>query len=157
VRNRKDIENILKTFKTLTSKKDKLRDQLLYCKHFFKFRCSNNTLSRFKLNLTLVLKLDKAKPISIGTWVAVSFEDDWYPGEVLEIKSQIIVVKFMVRQKKGGVTFKWPTKDGIRDVDLKFAIFSNFDILPSPGLRHWLIQETDDIIYSHKKFVEKYF
>ena len=116
-----------------------------------------NTLSQFKLNLTLVLKLDKAKPISIGTWVAVSFEDDWYPGEVLEIKSQIIVVKFMVRHKKGGVTFKWPTKDDIRDVDLKFAIFSNFDILPSPGLRHWLIPETDDIIYSHTKFAEKYF
>ena len=92
------------------------------------------------------MKLDKAKSIFIGTL-----------GEVLKIKSQIIVVKFMVRQKKGVVTFKWPTKDDIRDVDMKFVIFSNFDILPSPGLRHWLIPETDYIIHSHQKFAEKYF
>ena len=116
------------------------------------------TLSQFKSTLSSVLKLDETKTISVGTWVAVSFENDWYPGEVIELKNKVIVVRFMERQKKGGVTFQWPRdKDDIQDVDLKFVIFSHFDIIPSPGLRHWLIAESDDIISCHEQFAREYF
>ncbi|CAC5395939.1 unnamed protein product [Mytilus coruscus] len=164
VRNRDDIESISRTAKTIKLKKEKLRDQLLYCKQILKMEIPKtafaykNTLAQLKDNLVSFLQLDKEKEITVGTWVAISFEDDWYPGEVLQLKPEnILNINFMARQRKKGITFKWPSKEDIKDIDMKFVIYSHFDILPSPGLRHWIISDIDDINHHHNQFVEKYF
>jgi len=31
--------------------------------------------------LSSILNLDKPKVLEKGTWVAVSYEDNWYPGD----------------------------------------------------------------------------
>ncbi|CAC5407693.1 unnamed protein product [Mytilus coruscus] len=100
---------------------------------------------------------NKEQDITVGTWVAISFEDDWYLGEVLQLKPDNILNNLMVRQRKRRITFKWPSKEDIKDIDVKCVIYLHFDNLPSPGLRHWIIPDIDDINHHHNQFVEKYF
>ena len=57
-------------------------------------------------------------------------------------------VKFFSRKDARGNTFIWPTKDDLQTIDEKFIIFNDFEILPSPGLTHWIIPEMDEI-YDH--------
>jgi hypothetical protein len=59
-------------------------------------------------------------------------------------------VKFLSRKDARGNTFIWPTKDDLQTIDEKFIIFYDFEILPSPGLTHWIIPEMDDL---HQQFV----
>lgn len=50
----------------------------------------------------------------------MGFENRWYPGLVLEIKSKDSArMKFL---EPVGKRFKWPTKDDIVDVDIKAII-----------------------------------
>ncbi|VDI67536.1 Hypothetical predicted protein [Mytilus galloprovincialis] len=94
VKRSRDIEHLLQISKNLKEKKLKLRDQLLYTKHFMNkeidkksFYISSNTVFNFKQTLINVLELDKEKEVAIGTWVAVAYQNGWFPGEeALELK-----------------------------------------------------------------------
>lgn len=55
-----------------------------------------------------------------GLYYAVGFENRWYPGLVLEIKSKDSAR--MTFLEPVGKRFKWPTKDDIVDVDIKAII-----------------------------------
>ena len=103
-----------------------------------------------------LLKLDQPKKLEKGIWVAVSYEN---PGEIIDVEygSKICKVKFMCRKNRHGHSFCWPLKDDIHEVDTKFVISSHFEILPSPGLRHWIVPDMDDIDDLHNNFVQKYF
>jgi len=80
----------------------------------------NKTVTQLKENLVNFLKLDDIKIVEMGTWVAVSYEDAWYPGEVISIKkNNIYEVKCMTRKKKCAVTFVWPAVDDIQQVGKK--------------------------------------
>ncbi|CAL1273923.1 unnamed protein product [Larinioides sclopetarius] len=47
--------------------------------------------------------------IGVNNWVAVRFEDEWFPGEVIEIIGEDIKVNFMIRARQQSVNhFKWP-------------------------------------------------
>ncbi|CAC5378127.1 unnamed protein product [Mytilus coruscus] len=165
VRSRKDVDRLLQLSKTIRLKKEKLRNQLLYCKHFMNLDVDKkdimwkNTVNQMKDVLTLTLKIDKQKVLEKGIWVAVSYEDNWYPGEIMDIHviDNAYTVKFLKRKSMRGNTFIWPNKDDIDSINEKFIIYSNFEIMPSPGLRHWLIPDMDEIEILHKQFVEKYF
>ena len=163
VRSRKDVDRLLQLSKTIRLKKEKLRNQLLYCKHFMNLDVDKkdimwkNTVNQMKDVLTLTLKIDKQKVLEKGIWVAVSYEDNWYPGEIMDIIDNAYTVKFLKRKSMRGNTFIWPNKDDIDSINEKFIIYSDFEIMPSPGLRHWLIPDMDEIEILHKQFVEKYF
>jgi hypothetical protein len=43
------------------------------------------------------------------------------------------------------ILFVGHLKSDIHEVDTKFVISSHFEILPSPGLRHWIVPDMDDI------------
>jgi hypothetical protein len=117
------------------------------------------TLNQWRSTLIKLLKLDQPKKLEKGIWVAVSYEDNWYPGEIIDVEygSKICKVKFMCRKNRHGHSFCWPLKDDIHEVDTKFVISSHFEILPSPGLRHWIVPDMDDINDLHNNFVQKYF
>jgi len=79
------------------------------------------------------------------------------PGEITIKIDNTYTVKFLSRKVARGNTFIWPTKDDLQTIDEKFIIFSDFEILPLPGLRHWIIPEMDEIDDLHQQFVKKYF
>ena len=86
------IDNLLKLSKSLKHKKEKLRDQLLYMKFFMNkdierkmLYISSNIMLKFKQSLIDILELCKEKCINVGTWVAVAYQNNWYPGEVKHI------------------------------------------------------------------------
>jgi len=82
VRSSKDIDSLIKSCKSIRSKKEKLRYQIQYCKHFMNLNIEKsdilwqNTVNQMKSVLSSILNLDKPKVLEKGTWVAVSYEDN---------------------------------------------------------------------------------
>jgi hypothetical protein len=62
-----------------------------------------------------------------GTWVAVAFEDRWYPGEVIRIDGLHTWVNFMVPLSCKSTHFHWPTKEDQQRLHLIL-----FCIIPPP-------------------------
>jgi hypothetical protein len=155
VRSSKDIDSLIKSCKSIRSKKEKLKYQIQYCKHFMNLNIAKsdilwqNTVNQIRS----ILNLDKPKVLEKCTWVAVSYEDNWYPGEITIKIDNTYTVKFFSRKDARGNTFIWPTKDDLQTIDEKFIIFYDFEILPSPGLTHWIIPEMDEIDDFHQQFV----
>lgn len=58
--------------------------------------------------------------ITVASWVAVLYNETWYPGEVLEIQNDQIQVKCM--EKAGKSQFKWPKEDDV-------MWYTNYDVL----------------------------
>jgi hypothetical protein len=49
-----------------------------------------------------ILNLDKPKVLEKCTWVAVSYEDNWYPGEITIKIDSTYTVKFLSRKDARG-------------------------------------------------------
>jgi len=89
----------------------------------------------------------------INEYVAVHYQDNWYPGCVLEIvDNHKSYVKFMTHCRTKGF-FQWPPRDDKQLVNLKFVIMKGFsaDCVGSSG-RQWSIANFVDI----KKLFELY-
>lgn len=89
-------------------------------------------------------------------FVAVAYEDAWYPGEILNISDINLNLKFLHPRRKGALSFTWPIKDDTKDVDNKFVFFRNLTVEPTPGLRSWLIHEYDDVQDSYLEFKDEF-
>ena len=119
VRSSKGIDNLIKSCKSIRSKKEKLRYQIQYCKHFMNLNIEKsdilwqNTVNQMRSVLSSILNLDKPKVLEKGTWVAVSYEDNWYPGQITIKIDNTYTVKFLSRKGARGNTFIWPTKDDL--------------------------------------------
>ena len=88
-------------------------------------------------------------------FVAVAYEDAWYPGEILNISDINLNLKFLHPRGKGALSFTWPIKDDTKDVDKKIVFFRNLTVEPTPGLRSWLIHEYDDVQDSYLEFKDE--
>jgi hypothetical protein len=106
----KDIDNLIKSCKSIRSKKEKLRNQIQYCKHFMNLNMEKsdilwqNTVNQMRSVLSSILNLDTPKVLEKGTWVAVSYEDNWYPGEITIKIDNTYTVKFLSRKGARGNT-----------------------------------------------------
>jgi len=47
---------------------------------------------------------------NVGDWIAVMYHDDWYPGEIIDIK-EMLQVKCV--QKVKGDKLSWPERDDV--------------------------------------------
>lgn len=89
-------------------------------------------------------------------FVAVAYEDAWYPGEILNISDINLNLKFLHPRRKGALSFTWPIKDDTKDVDKKIVFFRNLTVEPTTGLRSWLIHEHDDVQDSYLEFKDEF-
>lgn len=157
------LNSLLSHKESLVKKKAKIRDQLLYLKHFdnqhveSKSMSCSQSLKNLKKYLIEILQLEQIKTITIGTWVVVAYQDTWYPGEVKEVNDKQFSVNFMHPKKLNNNTFIWPQKSDVKDVEKHFIIFSHFDVIPTPGLRFYVIPEFEDIVDLYEKYRVKYF
>ena len=107
----------------------------------------------------------------VGEWVAVAYEDMWFPGEVLSIKSveaasednpwdhtYIITANFMHPTSEGGSSFKWPGKNDISDIDSKFIFYKNIDIIPNDHSgRTWKLADIESIRNAYVQYSQAFF
>ena len=119
--------------------------------------CIGQTLKQLKENLINILDLNNIPDLRCGMFVAVAYEDTWYPGEILSILDSNVKVSFLHPKKKGGLSFVWPNKQDVQMTDIKFVFFRNLTVEPTPGLRFWLIHEFDDVQDCYEKYRADFF
>ncbi|KAK6169716.1 hypothetical protein SNE40_020711 [Patella caerulea] len=163
VKSEKDLDSLLNTVKSLKNKKEKVRDQLLYAKYFLSKDiarnqlCMSRTLKELRQNLFEVLNLNIVPEFCTGMFVAVAYEDIWYPGEILNVLDETREITFLHPKRKGGMSYIWPQVKDIQRVDKKFIFFRDLSVEPTPGLRFWIVHEFDDIQDSFLEYCRQFF
>ena len=75
-----------------------------------------------------------------GCFVAVGYEDQYYVGEVEEVKSETsAVINFMEQCDRKKTIFKWPDHTDPVTVDAQFVIDANLNLTSTTG-RFWTIK-----------------
>ncbi|KAF6217098.1 hypothetical protein GE061_001451 [Apolygus lucorum] len=78
--------------------------------------------------------------IAEGTWVAVQYEQNWYPGIVEKVQGENLMVSFMARST-GNKSFFWPDIPDRQNVEKNGVLY----VLKSPpqpiSRRHMLVEE----------------
>ena len=73
-------------------------------------------------------------------YVAVAYQDNWYPGIVTASKQEVFVVKFSVPGKQSGI-YTWPLREDVQTVHAKFIICQGFVPDCMSGGRLWRVKE----------------
>ena len=75
-----------------------------------------------------------------GCFVAIGYEDQYYVGEVEEVKSETsAVINFMEQCDRKKTIFKWPDHADRVTVDAQFVIDANLNLTTTTG-RIWTIK-----------------
>jgi hypothetical protein len=90
-------------------------------------------------------------------YVAVAYNDAWYPGIVTAVKDTgNVVVKFLGNTKKPGV-YQWPRRDDMQDVNVKFILRKGFIPECLNSGRMWGIPNFKEIDTLYCSFRSKFF
>ena len=73
-------------------------------------------------------------------YVAVAYQDNWYPGIVTASKQEVFVVKFLVPGKPSGI-YTWPLREDVQTVHAKAIIGHGFVPDCMSGGRLWRVKE----------------
>lgn len=118
---------------------------------------SESNFSDFEDEAELLEKLSDVGELKDNCYVAVAYQDCWYPGIVKStISTDKAVVRFMVPTNKPGV-FRWPVRDDVQTVERRFILLTGFvpDCVGSGRL--WNIHQHTSIDNIYKKFAKMYF
>ncbi|CAL1278819.1 unnamed protein product, partial [Larinioides sclopetarius] len=84
----------------------------------------------------------KSGPIIVGTWVAVVYDGNWFPGLIEEINDDNFKINFMLRN---GSRFYWPNIPDVQEVP-KGGILCLIKSPPCPiSSRYFTIDNLSDI------------
>jgi hypothetical protein len=102
--------------------------------------------------------LSKNDIVKENEYIAVAYQDTWYPGIVSSVNSNrtMFVVKFMSPARKVG-HFCWPAREDIQTVEKDFILKIGFVPNCLNSGRMWQIEETDEINKLFVKFKKYYF
>jgi aubergine-like protein len=90
-----------------------------------------------------------------GVWVAVAYEEDFFIGSVVDIKSpDLASIQFLSNIKVN--KFKWPSVDELADVESKFIFAMDFDVTSANG-RVWEVPEFKYVKTLYKQYEQMYF
>lgn len=81
-------------------------------------------------------------------WVAVFFDDDFYIGQVLDIKDKdTAVVTYLERaRKKQGSLYRWPAIEDISETAAQYVFRWSLDVMPVANSgRLWHVDDIEDI------------
>ena len=106
----------------------------------------------------LTAKLPSNDALKAGRWVAVAFEDTWYPGLLTEIDiaSRRHTVDFAYPCKRAG-DFKWPDGKDLQAVEQKFILCADLDLICRGGGRIMTISQHKDVTALFQAFKQLYF
>ena len=183
-RSAEDVEEMLLDLNTKNKKINALKMQIRFYKRYqedlkqidktnFCFMENNSPASDDVLKERLLNILQSNPPTSIdngvehiddgyeydiGDFVAVAFEDRWYPGEVMAIDDSSFTVSFFEYcGNTAAQGFKYPRRPEVIDIETRFIIAGNLAIQPIRGGRAWEIDECGAINEDYNKYSDKYF
>ncbi|XP_045190091.2 uncharacterized protein LOC123547228 [Mercenaria mercenaria] len=115
-------------------------------------KCNENSAENELLEL-----LPSFDEINQNEYVAIAYQDRWYPGVVLTAQNEKkILVKFMAPTRKPGY-FIWPGREDVQTVEHTFVLKAGFipDCVNSG--RMWFINDSHCIQKIFEKFKNVYF
>lgn len=82
-----------------------------------------------------------------GQWVCVFYDNNYYIGQVLDIKNEETAdVKFLEKTRGRCDFFKWPACEDIAEVDAKFVFSWDFEVnIHSSDGRLWSVPEVKQL------------
>ncbi|KAH3818948.1 hypothetical protein DPMN_120676 [Dreissena polymorpha] len=94
----------------------------------------------------------------INEYVAVSYQDNWYPGMVQKVAKDLktLTVNFLARSNNTG-HFIWPNRKDEQEVNTQFILSHGFMPDSKHSGRLWFISEHADITTSYEKFSRVFF
>ena len=96
-------------------------------------------------------------PFVLNSYVAVAYQDSWYPGWVEKVLSDNeALIKFMVPCRKSGF-YKWPMREDKQFVHREFVLLQNFLPYCMSSGRQWYVKEFNDIESSYSRFHSMHF
>ena len=104
----------------------------------------------------LLEKLPVNEEISVNEYVAVAYDDAWYPGMAIKTKENGVVVKFLGCTKTPGV-YQWPRRDDIQEVCPKYILRKGFVPECMNSGRMWKISEFGEIESLYSEYRKVYF
>ena len=109
------------------------------------------------LGLELRDSLPKEPQVVVDQWVAVAYQDNWYPGRVIEMKpNKDMRVDFAARTANC-IRFKSPNGKDVQWVEKQFLISDNCKPHPVSGGRFWEFLESGNIDHTFQLFKQIYF
>ena len=121
---------------------------------------TSNTVLKFKQSLIEILELNKQKVISVGAWVAVAYQNNWYPCKVTNtLNEDTYTVNFMKPKKSNVSAFICPSPLDVQEkIENKSVMSSHFKVIPTSVLRFFfIIPEYDEIQSLYLEYVNTYF
>lgn len=116
----------------------------------------SDTFSDHEEEAALLEQLPTNETIKDHDYVAVAYQDAWYPGIVIKSKDENnFIVKFMAPARRTGC-FSWPSRDDIQSCDRRFILCKGFIPECLNSGRLWEIKETSNIektFKNIKKFI----
>ena len=94
-------------------------------------------------NIDVANDLERLLPIDVhfkeNEYVAIAYQDNWYPGIVLQkLDDKNARVKFMTPCHQKGF-YKWPSRDDIQEVNVEFILKKGFEIECQSSGRQWYL------------------
>ncbi|XP_033096403.1 uncharacterized protein LOC117100720 [Anneissia japonica] len=92
---------------------------------------------------------------SQGEWLAVAYENEWFVGTVVDIKSsERAVVQFLSKGHQN--VYRWPRVDDFDTIDSKFVFAHALDVSTANG-RTWSVPEFDYLQELYSDYCSLYF
>ena len=103
------------------------------------------------------MHLPSQDDIEVGMWVAVAYENGWFPGIVEGKEKNMFLIDFMEPGLKLGI-YKWPLKPDSGLIDPKY-VFHQIQNPPVPthGGRHFTLEDAAFIQSDYLKYKALYF
>ena len=106
-------------------KRKRINDEDINCDNT---GCSQNEVqTQIRKKSKLEIEMETFDFTAQGTWVGVAYENDYFIGQVVNVKSEsCAVVQFMRKGYNG--SFKWPLVIDIDEIESKFVFVADFEV-----------------------------
>lgn len=94
--------------------------------------------------------------IAVNEYVAVAYQDMWYPGVVDRITEDCLIVNFMTETRNPGF-YTWPTRKDVQRVRKEFVIKRGFVPHCRNSGRLWFIDDFKQISTTFERYRKMYF
>lgn len=93
---------------------------------------------------------------SVNEYVAVAYQDKWYPGVVEKLSGDVMTVNFMESTRNPGY-FTWPARKDVQQVSKEFIIFRDFVPACKNSGRLWHVEDHVKIQEIFQRYSKIYF
>ena len=90
-----------------------------------------------------------------GVWVAVAYEQDYFIGQVIDVKGDDATIQFLNRGYKD--VFRCPRIDDIAEIAPEFVLTQELDVVSKNQGRTWIVNNLDEVLKLYNEYKKKFF